>query len=68
MRAGLVEVNTFFKIKNHVIPTNPSQVVNFDKKWENRIPKRPVMRLYDMNDDQQQDSGSDCDQDDDDVC
>ncbi|CAK9223990.1 unnamed protein product [Sphagnum troendelagicum] len=49
--AGLVEINMFLKINKHLIPTNPTEVVLLDKKmnlsWENNIPKRPVMALYD---------------------
>ncbi|CAK9273650.1 unnamed protein product [Sphagnum jensenii] len=51
LRAGLVEINMFLKINKHLIPTNPTEVVLLDKKmnlsWENNIPKRPVMALYD---------------------
>ncbi len=51
LRAGLVEMNMFLKINKHFIPTNPTEVVVLDKKmnlsWENNIPKRPVMALYD---------------------
>jgi hypothetical protein len=32
LRAGLVEINMFLKIKKHLIPTNPTEVVLFDKK------------------------------------
>jgi len=47
--AGLVEINMFLKINKHLIPTNPAEVAPLDKKmnWENNIPKRPVMALYD---------------------
>jgi hypothetical protein len=49
--AGLVEINMFLKINKHLIPTNPTEVALLDKKmnlsWENNIPKRPVMALYD---------------------
>jgi len=49
--AGLVEINMFPKINKHLIPTNPTEVVLLDKKmnlsWENNIPKRLVMALYD---------------------
>jgi hypothetical protein len=49
--AGLVEINMLFKINKHLIPMNPTEVVLLDKKmnlsWENNIPKRPVMALYD---------------------
>jgi hypothetical protein len=45
LRAGLVEIN------KHLIPMNPTEVALLDKKmnlsWENNIPKRPVMALYD---------------------
>ncbi|KAH9563992.1 hypothetical protein CY35_04G001500, partial [Sphagnum magellanicum] len=38
-------------LSNHLIPTNPTDVVLLDKKmnlsWENNIPKRPIMALYD---------------------
>jgi hypothetical protein len=41
----------FLKINKHLIPTNLTEVVLLDKKmnlsWENNIPKRPVMALYD---------------------
>jgi hypothetical protein len=51
LRAGLVEINMFFKINKHLIPMNPIEVALLDKKmnlsWENNIPKRPVMALYD---------------------
>ncbi len=49
MRAGLVEINMFLKINKHLISTNPAEVAPLDKKmnWENNIPKRPVMALYD---------------------
>jgi hypothetical protein len=51
LRAGLVEINMFLKINKHLILTNPTEVVLLDKKmnlsWENNIPKRPVMALYD---------------------
>ncbi|CAK9211981.1 unnamed protein product [Sphagnum troendelagicum] len=51
LRAGLVEINMFLKINNHLIPTNPTKVVLLDKKmnlsWENNIPKWRVMALYD---------------------
>jgi hypothetical protein len=51
LRADLVEINMFLKINKHLIPTNPTEVVLLDKKmnlsWENNIPKRPVMALYD---------------------
>jgi hypothetical protein len=51
LRAGLVEMNMFLKINKHFISTNPTEVVVLDKKmnlsWENNIPKRPVMALYD---------------------
>jgi hypothetical protein len=49
LRAGLVEINMFLKINKHLIPTNPAEVAPLDKKmnWENNIPKRPVMALYD---------------------
>ncbi|CAK9230978.1 unnamed protein product [Sphagnum troendelagicum] len=49
LRADLVEINMFLKINKHLIPTNPAEVAPFDKKmnWENNIPKRPVMALYD---------------------
>ncbi|KAH9538629.1 hypothetical protein CY35_15G016900 [Sphagnum magellanicum] len=49
MRAGLVEINMFLKINKHLILTNPAEVAPLDKKmnWENNIPKRPVMALYD---------------------
>jgi hypothetical protein len=49
--AGLVEINMFLKINKHLIPTNLTEVALLDKKmnlsWENNIPKRPVMALYD---------------------
>jgi len=47
--AGLVEINMFLKINKHLIPTNMAEVALLDKKmnWENNIPKRPVMALYD---------------------
>ncbi|KAH8946677.1 hypothetical protein BDL97_12G109200 [Sphagnum fallax] len=32
LRAGLVEINMFLKINKHLIPTNPTEVVLFDKK------------------------------------
>jgi hypothetical protein len=49
LRAGLVEINMFLKINKHLIPTNPTEVALLDKKmnWENNIPKRLVMALYD---------------------
>ncbi len=49
LRAGLVEINMFLKINKHLILTNPAEVAPLDKKmnWENNIPKRPVMALYD---------------------
>jgi hypothetical protein len=51
LRAGLVEINMFLKINKHLILTNPTEVALLDKKmnlnWENNIPKRPVMALYD---------------------
>jgi hypothetical protein len=51
LRAGLVEINMFLKINKHFIPTNSAEVALLDKKinlnWENNIPKRPVMALYD---------------------
>jgi hypothetical protein len=49
LRVGLVEINMFFKINKHLIPTNPPEVAPLDKKmnWENNIPKWPVMALYD---------------------
>jgi len=51
LRAGLVEINMFLKINKHLISMNPTEVVLLDKKmnlsWENNIPKRPVMALYD---------------------
>ncbi|KAH8933906.1 hypothetical protein BDL97_18G055600 [Sphagnum fallax] len=49
LRVDLVEINMFFKINKHLIPTNPAEVAPLDKKmnWENNIPKRPVMALYD---------------------
>jgi len=51
LRAGLVEINMFLKINKHLISTNPTEVVLLNKKmnlsWENNIPKRPVMALYD---------------------
>jgi hypothetical protein len=39
----------FLKINKHLIPMNPEEVAPFDKKmnWENNIPKRLVMALYD---------------------
>jgi hypothetical protein len=41
----------FLKINKHLIPTNPTEVVLLDKKmnlsWENNIPKRSIMALYD---------------------
>ncbi len=43
LRAGLVEINMFFKINKHLILTNPAEVAPLDKKmnlnWENNIPK-----------------------------
>jgi hypothetical protein len=49
LRAGLVEINMFLKINKHLILMNPAEVAPLDKKmnWENNIPKRPVMALYD---------------------
>lgn len=49
LRAGLVEINMFLKINKHLISTNPAEVAPLDKKmnWENNIPKRLVMALYD---------------------
>ncbi|CAM6004999.1 unnamed protein product [Sphagnum balticum] len=51
LRAGLVDINMFLKINKHLISTNPIEVVLLDKKmnlsWENNIPKRSVMALYD---------------------
>jgi hypothetical protein len=51
LHAGLVEINTFLKINKHLISTNPVEVAPLDKKmnlnWENNIPKRPLMALYD---------------------
>jgi hypothetical protein len=49
LRADLVKINMFLKINKHLIPTNPAEVAPLDKKmnWENNIPKRPVMALYD---------------------
>jgi hypothetical protein len=37
-----------FKTNKHFIPTNPAEVAPLDKKmnWENNIPMRPVMALY----------------------
>jgi hypothetical protein len=39
----------FLKINKHLISTNPAEVAPLDKKmnWENNIPKRLVMALYD---------------------
>jgi hypothetical protein len=38
----------FLKINKHLIPTNPAEVAPLDKKmnWENNIPKRSIMALY----------------------
>ncbi|KAH8964893.1 hypothetical protein BDL97_04G089500 [Sphagnum fallax] len=49
LRAGLVEINMFLKINKHLMSTNPTEVAPLDKKmnWENNIPKRPIMALYD---------------------
>ncbi|CAK9877212.1 unnamed protein product [Sphagnum jensenii] len=49
LRAGLVEINMFLKINKHLIWMNSAEVALLDKKmnWENNIPKRPVMALYD---------------------
>jgi hypothetical protein len=51
LRVSLVEINMLLKINKHLIPTNPAEVAPLDKKmnlnWENNIPKRPVMALYD---------------------
>jgi hypothetical protein len=49
VHAGLVKINMFIKINKHRIPTNSAEVAPPDKKmnWENNIPKRPVMALYD---------------------
>ncbi len=49
LRASLVEINMFLKINKLLILTNPAKVSPLDKKmnWENNIPKRPVMALYD---------------------
>ncbi len=49
LHADLVEINMFLKINKHFIPTNLAEVAPLDKKmnWENNIPKRPIMALYD---------------------
>jgi hypothetical protein len=49
LRADLVEINMFLKINKYLIPTSAAEVAPLDKKmnWENNIPKRPVMALYD---------------------
>ncbi|CAK9214988.1 unnamed protein product [Sphagnum troendelagicum] len=49
LRADLVEINMFLKINKYFIPTSAAEVALLDKKmnWENNIPKRPVMALYD---------------------
>ncbi|KAH9534602.1 hypothetical protein CY35_17G013300 [Sphagnum magellanicum] len=49
LRAGLVEINMFLKINKHLILMNSAEVALLEKKmnWENNIPKRPVMALYD---------------------
>ncbi len=49
LHAGLVKINMFLKINKNLIPTNLAEVAPLDKKmnWENNIPKRPVMALYD---------------------
>ncbi len=49
LHVGLVEINMFFKINKHLISTNLAKVAPLDKKmkWENNIPKRLVMALYD---------------------
>jgi hypothetical protein len=51
LRVGLIEINMFLKINKHLIPMNPVEVAPLDKKmnlnWENNIPKRLVMALYD---------------------
>ncbi len=67
LRAGLVEMNMFLKINKHLIPTNPTEVVLLDKKmnfsWENNIPKRPVMALYDGGEEEKEEEDSHDDND-----
>lgn len=43
LRAGLVEVNMFLKINNHLVPTNPDDVAILGKDWKSFIPTRPAM-------------------------
>ena len=59
LRAGLVEVNMFLKINKHLMPTNPDDVILLGKEWEEKIPKRHVMRLYDVEEDQDEDEEDD---------
>ncbi|CAM6041561.1 unnamed protein product [Sphagnum compactum] len=65
LRAGLVEINMFLKINKHLIPTNPAEVAPLDKKmnWENNIPKRPVMALYDGGEEEKEEEDTDDDND-----
>ncbi|BFI24909.1 hypothetical protein MPTK2_1g90230P [Marchantia polymorpha subsp. ruderalis] len=51
MRTGMVEINMFIKINKKLMKTNPADVVLLDKKWQDRIPRRPAMALYDVEQD-----------------
>ncbi|BFI36965.1 hypothetical protein MARPO_0010s0097 [Marchantia polymorpha] len=51
MRAGMVEINMFLKINKKLMKTNPADVVLLDKKWQDRIPRRPAMAVYDVEQD-----------------
>ena len=59
LHAGLVEVNMFLKINKHLMPTNPDDVIMLGKEWEEKIPKRPIMRLYDAEEDQEEEEEED---------
>lgn len=50
LHAGLVEINMFFKINKHLMPSNPDDVVRLDGIWKKKIPKRTIMYLYDGED------------------
>jgi hypothetical protein len=48
LRAGLIEVNMFLKLNSNLYRCmDPSEVTNLDCKWESMIPTRPVLALYD---------------------